>query len=142
MTGSTDRPTEADTNGTTDPDVGTGRYSGRIRTLAERARDERRSFDPPANLPAEQRALSYLREGFGPTVMVYVEARTGGRLVRFTEREHGLLHRAVNDWLHLYARCYGVEVDPDATVRTAAEALLETHNVRDTAQLLTCVPER
>jgi hypothetical protein len=74
--------------------------------------------------------------------MVYVEARTGGRLVRFSPAEFDLLHAALNGWLALYTRCYGVETDPDVTIREAAEVLLETHNVRDTAQLLTHVPER
>lgn len=57
-------------------------------------------------------------------------------------REFELLHRAMNDWLTMYARCYGVDLDADFTVREAAEVLLRTHDVVDTAQLLTCVPER
>ena len=36
----------------------------------------------------------------------------------------------------------GVDIDAGFTVRTAAELLLETRNVRDVAQLLTDVPER
>lgn len=48
----------------------------------------------------------------------------------------------MNDWLTMYARCYGVDLDADFTVREAAEVLLRTHDVVDTAQLLTCVPER
>lgn len=144
-TGSGEASGRDDVDGTSGDGAGpdsVAAYRRRIRELAGRARAERRSFEPPADPPAERRALAYLREGFGPTVMVYVEARTGGRLVRFSQADHDLLGRAVDDWLRLYARCYGVDLDPQATVRTAAEALLETHDLRDTAQVLTRVPDR
>jgi hypothetical protein len=123
-------------------DDGYGYLRERVHELAREWRRDRERFDPPADPPADERAMSYLREGVGPVVMVYVEARTGGRLVRLSEVEFDLLHAALNGWLGLYARCYGVEADPDVTVREAAEVLLETHNVRDTAQLLTHVPAR
>jgi hypothetical protein len=113
-------------------------YYDRIRARAETARKERESFDPPETVPTEQRAMEYLREGFGPTVWLYVDARTG-EWTRLSEREMALLERATNDWLHLYARCFGVDVDPSVTIRTAAELLVETHNVRDTAAVLTHV---
>jgi len=117
-------------------------YADRIEAFAERAREDRRSFDPPASLPAEERALEYLREGFGPAVALYLEAHTGGEHARFSAEELSLLRRAINDWLAIYLRCYGSGRDPDVTVRAAAELLMETHNVRDTAQLLTDVPSR
>lgn len=117
-------------------------YAERIAELAEQAREERNAFEPPASLPAEERGLEYLREGFGPAVALYVEARTGEAHVRFSADELSTLQAAINDWLALYLRCYGSARDPDVTVREAAELLVETHNVRDTAQLLTDVPPR
>jgi hypothetical protein len=113
----------------------------RIDDLADRAAAARASFDPPADPPDEERALSLLREGFGPTVSLYVECRTGGDPVRFGEAEFDRLERAMNDWLELYAACYGVEIDADHTVRTAAEALLDTHDLPAVARILTGVPE-
>jgi hypothetical protein len=117
-------------------------YADRIAELAEEAREERESFDPPASLPDRERALDYLREGFGPAVALYLDAHTGEDHARFSEVELSLLERAINDWLALYLRCHGAGRDPDVTVREAAEVLVETHNVCDTAQLLTDVPPR
>ncbi|MUV58761.1 hypothetical protein SAMN04487947_2220 [Halogeometricum rufum] len=122
-----------------------GRHSGHveeIRSLAASARAERRRFEAPPDGGADERALSYVREGVAPVTGVYVEAHTGGDHARFSQTELDLLHRALNDWLSLYARCYGVDVDPDATVRTAAEILLQTHDAREVARLLTDVPPR
>ncbi|WP_396612232.1 hypothetical protein ACH9L7_02800 [Haloferax sp. S1W] len=138
MTGNTaPRPTTD-----TDRDPEHARFGKRVRNLAAEARSVRESFDPPDDENADERAMSYAREGVGPVVSLYIEARTGGQMVEFTQEEFRLLHRALNDWLSLYARCYGVELDADFTIREAAEILLKTHNVRDTAQLLTCVPAR
>ncbi|MFC5280166.1 hypothetical protein ACFPM1_15570 [Halorubrum rubrum] len=120
----------------------TSPYAERIADLADRAREERKSFEPPASPPAKERGLEYLREGFGPTVAVYLRGRTGDEHVRFSEVELSLLQAAINDWLALYLRCHGSSRDPAVTVREAAELLVETHNVRDTAQLLTGVPPR
>ncbi|MFB6090288.1 MAG: hypothetical protein ABEJ97_04445 [Halobellus sp.] len=117
-------------------------YADRIADLAERADAERSGFEPPVSVPDKERALGYLREGFGPAVAVYLEARTGGDHVRFTASELSRLERAANDWLTLYLRCYGSDRDPDVTIREAAEVFVETHNVSDTAQLLTDVPPR
>jgi hypothetical protein len=113
-----------------------------IRSLAASARAERRRFETPPDGGVDERALSYVREGVAPVTGVYVEAHTGGDHARFSQTELDLLHRALNDWLSLYARCYGVDVDPDATVRTAAEILLQTHDAREVARLLTDVPPR
>ena len=117
------------------------RLAHRTARLARRARDETAAFDPPSDSPAEEQALGYLTDGVGEVVSTYVEARTG-EFVRFSEGEMADLHRALNDWLTLYARCYGQSVDPDVTVRTTAEVVLKTHSLRDTAQLLTSVPAR
>ncbi|WP_410767268.1 hypothetical protein [Haloferax sp. DFSO60] len=122
------------------------RFGERVRTLAEEARKARESFEPPPDeadtATIESQALAYARDGVGPVVALYIEARTGGRMVAFTQEEFRLLQRALNDWLSLYVRCYGVEFDPEFTVREAAEILLRTHSALDTAQLLTCVPPR
>ncbi|MFC7202075.1 hypothetical protein ACFQJC_00995 [Haloferax namakaokahaiae] len=129
------------------------RFGERVRALAAEARRARESFEPPVDDgedegategegTAESKALAYARDGVGPVVALYIEARTGGRMVEFTPEEFRLLERALNDWLSLYVRCYGVEYDPEFTVREAAELLLRTHSALDTAQLLTCVPAR
>lgn len=114
----------------------------RIDALTARARRERESFAvDPGDVPAEERAMAYLRNGFGPTVWCYVDARTGER-ESLSPTQMARLDRGTNDWLAVYARCHGTEIDLDLSVRSAAEVLVETHNVRDTAQLLTGVPPR
>jgi hypothetical protein len=113
-----------------------------VRRLAERARREREAFVEPTHPPDPERALVYARDGVGPAVAVYVEARTRDEWVAFSPGEFRLLHRALRDWLRLYAACYGVRVDSDATVREAAELLLATHSAVDVARLLTGVPGR
>ncbi|RDI72796.1 hypothetical protein [Halopelagius longus] len=117
-------------------------FAGRIRELAAEARRAREAFDPPGDGQRSERALECARDGVGPVVAVYVEARTAARPVAFSAEEHRLLRRALNDWLGLYARCHGVELDADFSVRAAAELLVETRDARDTARLLTRVPER
>lgn len=91
---------------------------------------------------AEEAALVAARDGLGPVVALYVEARTGDDWVRFSETEMERLHRATNDWLAVYARCRGVDVDPDVTVREAAEVLIDTHDITDVAALLTGLHRR
>ncbi|WP_423750584.1 hypothetical protein [Salinirarus marinus] len=117
------------------------RFEERVRSLAAEAHEERESFDPPESPPAPDRALDYLQEGLAPVLSLYIESRTGD-YVAFSEAEWVLLERALNDWLECYARCYGVAIDAEFSVREAAELLVETHDLRDTAQLLTRVPER
>jgi hypothetical protein len=117
-------------------------YRERIDDLAARAERDRAAFEPPRNPPDEERAMAILREGFGPLVVLYLDARTADWDVEFSGAELAQFHRAANDWLALYARCHGVAMEPDTTIRAAAEALIETHNIRDTAQLLTQVPSR
>jgi hypothetical protein len=120
----------------------TSGYADRIAWFAEQAERDRREFDPPSDPPDEERAMAFLREGFGPLVALYLEARTAEWDVAFSAAELERFHRATNAWLSLYARCYGVEMEPDVTVRRAAELLVDTDNIRDTAQLLTQVPAR
>ncbi|MFB6086969.1 MAG: hypothetical protein ABEJ85_00485 [Haloarculaceae archaeon] len=116
-------------------------HRDRIRRLAREARDARQAFDPPEDPPDEERARELLREGFGPTLSVYVDARSGD-WDRFGAEEFEKLETAMNVWLDLYAACYGVDHDPDVTARQAAEALIDTHNVYDVARILTGVPGR
>ncbi|WP_170864772.1 hypothetical protein [Halogranum amylolyticum] len=127
-------------------------YVDRIRDLAAEAREARETFDPPertdpsgdgeAATEADERALRCARDGVGPVVALYVEAHSAAWDVEFSGEELRLLHRALNDWLSLYARCYGVDLDAAFSIREAAELLLKTHDICDTAQLLTCVPPR
>jgi len=116
-------------------------HADRIADLAADAEAARESFEPPAEPPDEGRAMEYLREGVGEAVAVYVDARTG-EWERFGEAEFARLERAMNVYLELYARCYGVDIEADYTVREAAEALVDTHNIADVARILTHVPER
>lgn len=113
----------------------------RIETLAERAQRDREAFEPPSSPPDEEAAMRYLTEGVGDVVAVYIEARTGEK-VRFDDAEFALLERALNDWLELYAACYGSDLDAAFTVREVAELVVDTHSLRETALLLTRIPER
>jgi len=115
--------------------------ANRIETLAEQAARDREHFEQPADLPDEDRAMGYLRDGVGPAVMVYVDARNG-EWHRFEPAEFDRLEGAMNTWLELYAACYGVDIEAEFTIRKAAEALIETHNVHDVAQVLTHVPAK
>lgn len=117
-------------------------YWDRIAELADSARDDVESFQPPEHPPQEAEAMEYLRDGVGPIIVVYIQGRTGGDPAPFSETEFALMERALNDWLELYARCYGEVVETDVTVREAAELLLDTRNVKDVAQILTRVPPR
>jgi hypothetical protein len=115
-------------------------YGARIEDLRAQYRRDRESFEPPTDPPAADEAMDYLREGLGPVVMVYVDARTNDWGVEFSEAEFEALHEALNGYLELYTRCYGVELDADFSIRAAAELLVETHNVGDVAAMLTQVP--
>lgn len=115
--------------------------AARIDTLTDQAARDRKQFQRPAEPPDEDRAMQFLREGVGPAVMVYVDARTND-WHRFDPDDFERLEGAMNTWLELYAACYGVDIDAEFTIRKAAEALLETHNVHDVAQVLTHVPSR
>ena len=114
----------------------------RIDDLAAAATAARESFDPPTDPPDEDEAMRIVREGFGPTVSLFVEVRTGGRSVHLPPETYDRLEGAMNEWLELYARCYGVGLDADYEVRTAAQLLVDTHNAKDVAQILTGIPKR
>ena len=116
-------------------------FPERIAELSERARREREAFEPPPEPPDEEAALEYLTDGAGQAVALYIEARTGEPF-RFDDAEFALLERALNDWLELYAACYGAELEATYTVREAAELLMDTHSIRETAALLTRIPDR
>lgn len=118
------------------------RFKDRIWTLADRATEHCAAFEQPETVPADERAMRYLREGAGPAVSLYVEARTGGLMVHFPPEEYHALEGAMNDWFGLYAACYGVDADPEYALREAAELLIDTHNIKDVAQIMTGVPER
>ena len=116
-------------------------YGERIDAVAARVREDRAAFEPPADPPDEAAAIEYLRRGAGEAVAVYVDARTGERY-RFGAEEFDRLQRALNESLSLYAACYGVDAEFDRNVREAAELLVDTHNIHETAQALTHVPPR
>ncbi len=114
----------------------------RIERLAERARREREAFDPPERTPAPERAQEYLQDGVGELVSLYIDGRTGGEFAAFSEREWDLLHRALDDWLELYARCYGRRLERGFQIRTLAELVIDTHNLHDAVMMATKVPDR
>lgn len=116
-----------------------GQYDDRLQVLSRRAEQTRESLDPDP--PDDDRAMEILRDGFGPTVALYCEARTGESWGRFSKTEFARLERTMNDWLDCYAACYGVALAGTYSVRVAAELLVDTHNARDVAVLLTGVPE-
>lgn len=116
--------------------------SDRIDSLAERAARDRDQFTEPQNPPDEEGGLACLRDGAGQVVGLYTHARTGGRMVAFSEAEWERMETAMNTWFELYAAYHGHDIEMDVPVRTAAELLVETHNIRDVAQLLTGVPDR
>ena len=110
----------------------------RIEEFERRVAAERESFEPPADPDAK--AAEFVREGVGPAVVLFADCRTGGPDLPSTEQER--LEAVFNEWLELYALCYGVEMDCSFAIRTGAEVLVDTHSARDVAQLLTTVPDR
>jgi hypothetical protein len=116
------------------------RFAERIWHLAERAEREQQAFDRPADPPATEEAMDYLREGAGPAVSLFVEARTGRHMVHFQPEEYHALEGAMNTWLGMYAACHGVDLDAEFALREAAQLLVDTHNIRDVAVVLTQVP--
>lgn len=106
----------------------------RIDELAERAADDAAAFDSQPD--PEAAADRYLLEGVGAALSLYVLLRTGGRSYRFDSEEYERLERAFNAWLGLYGSCHGVEADPEASLRTGAELLLETADLHAVARQL------
>lgn len=117
------------------------KFSERIDALYTRAHEDRDAFVPPGDPPDEAQAMAYLQDGVGQAVAVYVDARSG-EWTRFDKRDFQRLEAAMNTWLELYARCYGHEIEADFTVREAAEAFVDTHNIHDVARILTHIPAR
>lgn len=111
----------------------------RVSAVASEAATTRAAVEV-ADSPDPDAAMTALREGFWPVLRVYIDARRTG--VRLEADEHDALDQAIADWLTVYAAHHGRRVDPDVPVREAAEAFLDTHNIRDTAAILTGVPER
>jgi len=118
------------------------RFQSRIHELADEATADCAAFEEPSDRPDEQQAMTYLRDGAGPAVSLYVEARTGGNMVHFPPDQYHALEGAMNDYFGLYAACYGVDISAEYALREAAELLIDTHNIKDVAQILTGVPER
>ncbi|MFC7057101.1 hypothetical protein [Halovenus salina] len=58
-------------------------FHRRVHEIARRATKDCAAFEPPAEPPDEGRAMEILREGVGPAVSLYVEARTGGQNIHF-----------------------------------------------------------
>jgi hypothetical protein len=116
------------------------RFTERIWELSERAQREVQSFDPPADPPDEDQAMEFLREGAGPAISLFCEARTGQHSIRFDPDAYNALEDAMNDWLELYAACYGVDLEAKYPLRKGAELLIDTENIKDVAVVLTRVP--
>ncbi|MFB6177847.1 MAG: hypothetical protein ABEI99_12040 [Halobaculum sp.] len=132
---------EGDAESGDDPaDDSTRPYGDRIRDLHEQYQTDLAAFSTPDDPPDTEQATTYLREGVGPAIAVYVDARAGDRGVTFTDSEFDRLHETLNGYLELYTRCHGETVECDWTVRVAAELLLDTGNVQDVAVMLTRVP--
>jgi hypothetical protein len=115
-------------------------YDDRVRQLDRRSREFAAALDPEP--PEEALAADVLRLGVGPTVALYCEARTGGEPHRFDRRQFRRLQAAFDRWLACYGACYGVELPGSYSLRTAAELLVDTHDARAVATILTGVPDR
>lgn len=111
----------------------------RVTAVTEEAAAARERVDA-ADEDDPAAALDAVRDGLWPVLRVYIDARRTG--VRLDPDEQAALDTAVDDWLAVYAAHHGYRVDPNVPVREAAEAFLDTHNIRDTAAVLTGVPER
>ncbi|MFB6196929.1 MAG: hypothetical protein ABEI52_01500 [Halobacteriaceae archaeon] len=110
-----------------------------IESIASRARSRREEIDV-AKEPRRGAAVEALKNGLWPVLKTYIDARAGNR--QLTPSEAKLLERALNDWLAIYCRHHGHRVNPSLTVREAASMFVDTHDLYDTAQLLTGIPQR
>ncbi|ELY98302.1 hypothetical protein C482_12322 [Natrialba chahannaoensis JCM 10990] len=117
-------------------------YGPQIAALARRAEREHAALHRGNEPLGPTFAPQYLRDGVGQAIAVYIDARTGGRPAPLSPAELDSLEYAMHRWLECYARCHGVVLESDASIRTAAEVLLETRNIDDVGQLLTGVPAR
>lgn len=117
--------------------VAAAEADGEFAAMARRAAAARAAADPSRGADGAG-AVAAARDGLGPAVARYVEARTG-RYDRLSVAEHAALEAACDDWLAVYAARLGVECDPAVPVRTVAEALLDTHDVVAAAGVVTGV---
>jgi hypothetical protein len=117
------------------------RFTERIWRLSERAAQDVQAFDPPSEPPDEDRAMEFLREGAGPAIALFCEARTGRHSIQFDPDAYTALEDAMNEWLELYAACYGVDLNAEYPLRKGAELLIDTENIKDVAVVLTRIPE-
>ncbi|NHN43278.1 hypothetical protein G9C85_16800 [Halorubellus sp. JP-L1] len=116
-------------------------YEARAFALRDRAVQARDAFDPPTGSLDRDRAVEFARDGVGEAAATYIDARTEDSWVYFEPEAFDALETGLNAYLELFAACYGVDCNPDVTVRTAAETLLDTHDAVDTAAVLTGVDE-
>lgn len=115
-------------------------YGERLERLAADARRLEHEVEVKSDVD-EETAMQVVSEGVGPTVSLYVEHRTGGTMAPFTSDEMRTLEEALNTYLEIYCRCYGFDLEFDYTVRGAADVLVETHDARAVAEVLTKVPD-
>lgn len=112
----------------------TASISDRIEAVATEAATARTTADSQGN-PTADDALDIARDGVWPTLRIYIDARRTDH--RFSHDDHTRLEQALNDWLAVYAAAHGYDIDPEVPVRDAGETFLDTHNITDTAQILT-----
>ncbi|MDS0284143.1 hypothetical protein [Haloarcula onubensis] len=115
-------------------------YEDRIRELDAHAREFATVLDPDP--PDDELAADVVRLGVGPTVALYCEARTGADWHRFERQQFRRLQATFDRWLACYGACYGVDLSGSYSLRTAAELLVDTHDARAVAAVLTGVPGR
>lgn len=112
----------------------------RVEALAERALRARGSFLPPESPPDSDRATEYLRDGVGPAIALFRESSMEGKHSTLSPSERQTLDRALNDWLELYAACYGIYIEAAATASEAAALVDDGRTLQETAARLTGVP--
>ncbi len=110
-------------------------YRDRIDRLAAQAR----RWDSEVDVTGSdvETADEIVCEGLGPLVSLYVEHRTGDTMTGFSKDEYVSLERSLNRMLEAYCRCFGCDLELDYTMREAAELLVETHDARAVAEVLT-----
>ena len=122
-------------DGTMDADA----VNERIDELVRKAEADQVDFCWPADPPAVDRAMEYLTEGAGQVIVLYAHLRTGGRNYPFSPDEFAALEWAMNTWFRLHAACLGERIDPNVSLRTAAEAFVDTEDIVAVAATVTGV---
>lgn len=123
-------------------DIDSAAVGERITMLADRAARDAETFDPPESPPDPEQAIEYLRTGAGQVIVLYAHLRTGGRFYHFSPEEFEQLETAMNTWFSLYAACLGVEMESAVSLRTAAEAFVDTEDILAVAETVTGVSGR